>query len=213
MGCVQGRHADPGNGPPATITLGGYGGGRSIGDRRHQTMAPDPGKTLHPFSLFYLDSSVPLFLSLDLGWRRLPNSIATSMGGVATGAVCNDPTEWSSSLLSNESPRGPQQRMGGNVPSDGQSQQQQVLYPARHAWGVCFFNDRSGHFCNVSIVTLAINIAIRAEGLANTFGVVSDQCDTMLNSIERFAREGEEAPDSHHKVRSLLGFASTILLL
>lgn len=118
------------------------------------------------------------------------------MGGVASGAICSDPIEWTSS-----SP----QANGRASRSRTTTRDAQSLYPARHAWNVSFFNDRSGHFCNVSIGTLAINIAVRAERLAKTFGIVNepDVFQPRTNSTITEGNQPEEAPDSHHKVQDL----------
>lgn len=97
------------------------------------------------------------------------------------------------------------------------------LYPAKHSWSVCFVNDRTGHYCHVSLITLAINIAIRAETLAKAFGIVSDAAVDLPKSSGSTAAAGgsvpssnvepnennraggwngtEEPPYSHHKVR------------
>lgn len=169
-----------------------------------------------------------LFISFssDLGWRRLPGSVTVPVGGVASGVICNSPTEWTSSVTEPQ----PHHRRNDEPGSATTSRVPPSLYPSRRSWNVYFVNDRSGHFCNVSIVTLAINIAIRAEGLAEAFGLVNDpeflntsagglcQGSTSASSVDGVVvpsgrkenvvgLRGDVAastaadPDSHHKVR------------
>lgn len=172
--------------------------------------------SLYFYSWFMLCSSCWCSQIADLGWKRLPNSVAIPVGGTAAGSICNDPTEWSSSVQPVGRTRRPSN--GGASPDssdygqDTTPRSSRSLYPSPHAWTVCFFNDRSGHFCNVSIITLAINIAIRAEGLAKMFGIVNDP-DLFSNIHQRNtsatlpgegpppAEESKGQPDLHQRVR------------
>lgn len=62
MGCVHGRHGEHGRETPTTtITLGGYGGGRSKG-QGYQTMAPDPGTYISVSNFDFLTGSILLIL-------------------------------------------------------------------------------------------------------------------------------------------------------
>lgn len=134
----------------------------------------------------------------DLGWKRLSHSVAPPVGGTATGAMCTNPVDWSNSL-----PRG----ATTSLDQQRRPESRQPLYPLPHAWNVFFFNDRSGHFCQVSIIILAINIATRADRLAKTFGIVSDPVDLSGRTKSAAMLEGTEyavSQDSHHQIYSAL---------
>lgn len=90
----------------------------------------------------------------DLGWRQIQSNLIF---------VQHCPPSISSSDLSND-----WYDKYGN--KDTALLKNQELYPI--GWKVNFMNDRSGNYCETLLVTLSLNIAIRAEELAQHFGVL-----------------------------------------
>jgi len=73
-----------------------------------------------------------------------------------------------------------------------------ATYPFPNNWKAAFFNDRSGNFCEVSVLVVAINIAIRASHLASVFGVVSEM-EAVNNQILN-----SDLPDDERKIYRVL---------
>lgn len=114
----------------------------------------------------------------DLGWRQVPGALVLSVSaGVASGAVQTNLQDWVSSTTPTGDPGGRSRHVAAPT-----------AYPL--GWIVYFFNDRSGQFCHVSLLTLAINISIRAARLAESFGVLSSE------SVSGEQQQGEPPPES-----------------
>lgn len=97
----------------------------------------------------------------DLGWRRVQSAAEIPAAHYRNGS--------SAAVLSGRSTKEWCTRAGGAALVNGAVEQQ---YPS--GWLVYFFNDRSGNCCQTSLITLAINIAIRAEQLARAFGILNE---------------------------------------
>lgn len=108
---------------------------------------------------------------VDLGWRRVQSPVtgASVHHQAAVVTTRGAGKEWCS--------------RSGDTISGSNSDAIEQQYPI--GWNVYFFNDRSGNYCQTSLVTLAMNIAIRAEQLARAFGVLNDplSSDTHTNNI------------------------------
>jgi len=82
--------------------------------------------------------------------------------------------------------------------SFGPASSTENIYPFGSHWKAAFFNDRSGNFCEVSVLVVAINIAVRATQLARSFGVVSE-----MEAVPNIPPSGDVVDDERKIYRAL----------